>query len=308
MRDIERLSPFVVSKVWGGTRLIQRKKLKNHQRNVGETWEVSCEKERAALCRLGTLDNILEAHELPYMVKYIDTIQNLSIQVHPHDEYAMKVENHRGKTECWVVVEAEEKSGVYLGLKRGVQKTDLIHSLEKQDDISLLLNFFPVTKGTFIFIPAGTIHAIGKGILLVEIQQRSQITYRIWDWNRVDNKTEKRPLHIEKAMDVINFSPDHNKRAFFRFREDVFSEKKNRLLSFKDFTITSFSLKTGDTMRVNLSQKFRYKSLLLFEGTIMFKTRDMDEKIDYYETILINKDVKWVEILCLKDSSFIIVC
>ena len=204
---IVKLSPTIVRKIWGGKNLEKLKSIAKSSTDVepiGETWEVNLER-------------------LPYLVKFIDTDQELSIQVHPGDEYARLHENSLGKTECWIILEAKPGEGIYLGLKPGVTKEILLKALGEQAKIDQLLVFHPVKAGDFFFVPSGSIHAIGKGVLLAEVQQNSGITYRLWDWNRVDDAGLPRELHGEKSLDVINFDQRANVEEFFNKKTDLFS-------------------------------------------------------------------------------------
>lgn len=138
------------------------------------------------------------------LIKLIDSAQSLSIQVHPSDEYALKYENSLGKTEMWIILDAKEGSYINLGFNQNVKKEDF-PELIKDDSILSYLNKIYVKPGDIYLIKPGTIHAIGEGITLLEIQESSKLTYRVYDFNRVDKNGNKRELHVSKAMDVLNF-------------------------------------------------------------------------------------------------------
>ena len=139
------------------------------------------------------------------LIKLIDSAQSLSIQVHPSDEYALKYENSLGKTEMWIILDAKEGSHINLGFNQNVKKEDF-PELVKDDSILSYLNKIYVKPGDIYLIKPGTIHAIGEGITLFEIQESSKLTYRVYDFNRIDKNGNKRELHVSKAMDVLNFS------------------------------------------------------------------------------------------------------
>ena len=139
------------------------------------------------------------------LIKLIDSAQSLSIQVHPSDEYALKYENSLGKTEMWIILDAKEGSHINLGFNQNVKKEDF-PELVKDDSILSYLNKIYVKPGDIYLIKPGTIHAIGEGITLLEIQESSKLTYRVYDFNRIDKNGNKRELHVSKAMDVLNFS------------------------------------------------------------------------------------------------------
>lgn len=139
------------------------------------------------------------------LIKLIDSARSLSIQVHPSDEYALKHENSLGKTEMWIILDAKEGSYINLGFNQDIKKEDF-PELIKDDSIQSCLNKIYVKPGDIYLIKPGTIHAIGEGITLLEIQESSKLTYRVYDFNRKDKNGNKRELHVSKAMDVLNFS------------------------------------------------------------------------------------------------------
>ncbi len=150
-------------------------------------------------------ENVKEFPFFPVLIKFIDAENNLSVQVHPSDDYALKHENSFGKTETWRIVEAKEGAGIYLGFKRAVTKEEYERAI-KENSLTELLNFYEVKAGESYFIPSGTLHAIGKGCLICEIQQNSNLTYRVYDYGRTDKNGNPRELHIEKAMKVTNLN------------------------------------------------------------------------------------------------------
>ncbi len=151
------------------------------------------------------LANNYEGKRFPLLLKLIDANEVLSVQVHPSDEVARALgENDSGKTEMWYVLEAERNSFIYLGTRKGVKKEHIEKEIRNQGDVERLLNKIYVKPGDYFLIPAGTIHAIGPGIVIAEIQQNSNTTYRLYDWNRIDSNTGKpRTLHIEKAIKAM---------------------------------------------------------------------------------------------------------
>ena len=140
----------------------------------------------------------------PLLIKLIDAKENLSVQVHPSDEYALKHENSYGKTEMWYVIDAEQGSGLYVGLNKDYSQEEIKRAIN-ENSILNYLNFFEVKPGDCYLIKSGTIHAIGKGVRLIEIQQNSNITYRLYDYLRKDKDGHYRELHIDKALDVIDY-------------------------------------------------------------------------------------------------------
>lgn len=141
--------------------------------------------------------------QFPVLVKLIDARDDLSVQVHPSDEYALKNEGQYGKTEMWYVLEADAGAGLYVGFKESLDK-ETFRRLIETDGLVSAMNFFPVKPGDCFFIPAGTVHAIGKGCLIAEVQQNSNLTYRVYDHGRLGADGKPRPLHIDKAVAVAD--------------------------------------------------------------------------------------------------------
>lgn len=218
MKELQKLTPIIFDKIWGGQKLKRFKE--TELSNIGETWEVSTHPNGVALVGDKKLNDFVE---LDYLVKFIDTDDNLSVQVHPDDEYARKNENDNGKPECWFILDAEEEAGIYLGFKEGVSAEQFELAIKNKDAVNELLNFVPVKKGMFINLPTGSVHAIGKGVTLCEVQRSSDVTYRVWDWNRLDSEGNSRELHIKKAMDVMNFDSEFNKTLLNEVINDCFN-------------------------------------------------------------------------------------
>lgn len=155
----------------------------------------------------------VENCELPVLVKFIDAKKYLSVQVHPSDEYARKHERDNGKTEMWYVIDAEEGACLIYGFKYKVTE-EILRKAVATGTLSKQLQKVPVHKGDTYFVPAGTVHGIGKGILVAEIQESSNVTYRVYDYRRVDKNGKKLELHFDKAVQVMNtnMAPDMNQK------------------------------------------------------------------------------------------------
>lgn len=209
-----RLTPALKDYLWGGYKLKDLFGRDNGGKKISESWEVSVHPDGASLCPNGeTLAQYIQNHPgavdaagspFPILVKFIDAAQNLSVQVHPADEYARRVEGDNGKTEMWYIVSADEGAGIYCGFKEDVDRDSFLAKV-KDGTVEDCLNFIPVHAGDCYLIEAGTVHAIGAGCVICEIQQSSNVTYRVYDYNRRGADGKLRPLHVEKAMDVINF-------------------------------------------------------------------------------------------------------
>ena len=223
-----RFKPRLKERIWGGESLAAKcGKRSAKGKRYGESWEISGVAGDLSVVSSGMfngndLQEMVEIYmgdlvgekvydkfgiEFPLLVKHIDTAALLSIQVHPDDRLAAERHNSYGKTEVWYVTECEQGASLYLGLKSGVTRAQYLDAVVA-GTLPELLQKYEVHAGDAFFIPAGTIHAIGKGIKVVEIQQTSDITYRIFDWNRVDDNGRPRQLHTALAIDAIDFDSD----------------------------------------------------------------------------------------------------
>ncbi|MGN1078076.1 MAG: type I phosphomannose isomerase catalytic subunit, partial [Candidatus Gallimonas sp.] len=207
-----KLQPVLKDYLWGGKKLTDLFGRKGGEK-IAESWEVSVHPDGESKCAGGTLSAYLKENPcavdragspFPVLIKYIDAKQNLSVQVHPDDEYARREEGDNGKTEMWYIVQADEGAGIYCGFRRDTSKEEFLRKVQ-DGTVEDLLNFIPVKAGDCYLIEAGTVHAIGAGCVICEIQQSSNVTYRVYDYNRRDANGNLRPLHIQKAMEVINF-------------------------------------------------------------------------------------------------------
>lgn len=210
------LTPYFRPKIWGGRKLKTIFNYNIPDGKVGEAWVISGYKEDASTVINGqfkgqslrqvyqenpTLFGNPESKEFPLLVKFLDANDNLSVQVHPNDEFARKVENDSGKTESWYVLQADPGSYLIYG-HTAKTRAELAEMIEK-GEWDKLLRKVPVKTGDFFYVPSGTIHALTKGILVIETQQSSDVTYRLYDYDRVDQKTgKKRELHTKKSIAV----------------------------------------------------------------------------------------------------------
>lgn len=250
MEKIYKLTPATKDNLWGGNKLRKYGKESDSDR-IAESWELSFttggeakiadgRKMTEVFPRESWGTNCDKFEFFPTLTKFIDAREKLSVQVHPSDEYALKNEGQYGKTEMWYVVEADEGAGLYMGLNR---RSDPAEFLERVKDgtVEELLSFVPVKHGDVFFIPSGTIHAIGAGVLIYEIQQNSTLTYRLYDYLRRDKDGNLRELHVEKAMlvsdlDVYKPAPRVENLPEIIGRCDYFETSKYKL----NFTKKSF--------------------------------------------------------------------
>lgn len=213
------LKPPVKDYLWGGTKLITEYGYETEKEKAAEAWVLSCHKDGADTvlngeCAGKTLTDVLElwgdkalganAGKFPYfplLIKLIDAKDRLSVQVHPNDAYALEHEGEFGKTEMWYVVDCEEGAQLIYGFNREVSKEEFEQRI-KDNTLPEICNYVPVHKGDVFFIAAGTLHAIGSGILIAEVQQNSNTTYRVSDYGRLGADGKPRELHVEKALEV----------------------------------------------------------------------------------------------------------
>lgn len=235
--DILLLEPTLKETIWGGRKLIEDYGFETSLANAAEAWLLSCHKDGPSFVTNGeykgkTLQEVIDIrgreilgtnnadiNDFPILIKIIDACDKLSVQVHPGDEYARAVENENGKTEAWFVLDCEEGAELIYGVNRDMERAEFAAKIE-DGSLMEVMNCVKVNPGDVIFIPSGMLHAIGAGILLAEVQQSSNTTYRVFDYNRKDKFGNTRELHVKKATDVVNL----------RFNEADFSPKGEKVM------------------------------------------------------------------------------
>lgn len=222
MKPLELIPP-IKDYIWGGTKLREQFGKVSSLDRLAESWELSCHKDGQSIIANGeykgrTLSDYLADNKdalgkncekfeyFPVLIKLIDARDNLSVQVHPDNDYAQRVEGEYGKTEMWYIVDCDENASLIYGFKENISKEDFRRAIEENTLLDKV-NTVPVKKGDVFFIKSGTLHAIGKGILIAEIQQNSNTTYRVYDYGRIGADGNPRELHIEKALDVTDLKP-----------------------------------------------------------------------------------------------------
>lgn len=219
-----KLIPASKDYIWGGNLLKTMYNKTSDKDIIAESWELSCHKDGESVISNGkyagkTLTEYIKSegreilgsrskrfNDFPIMIKLIDAKNDLSLQVHPDDSYAKQYEVGFGKTEMWYVLECEEGSCLIYGFKHSISKEEFVERIES-NTLMEIVNKVHVKKGDVFFIDAGTLHAIGKGIVLAEVQQNSNLTYRVYDYGRLGADNKPRQLHIEKAVEVTNLNP-----------------------------------------------------------------------------------------------------
>ncbi len=284
--SILKLKPSYKDYMWGGRRLIDEFNKDYTGEILAESWELSCHKDGPSTIQNGkfkgkTLEeyiniegkqvlgkNCRRFEEFPILIKFIDAKDNLSVQVHPDNGYALKNESQYGKTEMWYVMDCKDGAFLYYGFSKEVSNTELEQRI-KDNTLLEVLNKVPVQKGDVLFIEAGTIHAIGKDIVVAEIQQNSNITYRVYDYGRVGNDGKQRDLHIEKALAVTN------RVAIMRNKSSI-----PHLAKCDYFTVDKLNL-DGKTMKriIGNVTEDSFVSILILNGSGKIKCDD--EVIDF---------------------------
>lgn len=261
---IVKLQPSLKDYLWGGTKLKRLWGKQSELPRLAESWELSfChdspsviadgEHKGKPLFSVATLSdwgkNCNKFNVFPTLVKLIDADENLSVQVHPSDEFALKKEGQLGKTEMWHVLDAEKDAVLYLGLNQNLSEQEFLRAV-RHKEITRYLNEIPVRAGETYFVPSGTLHAIGGGITLLEIQQNSTLTYRVYDFDRTDSTGKKRELHLEKALEVVDLQryvvPNPSRESFLGGCEYFSAYKHVGKLQLKnDDSFTSLTVTDG---------------------------------------------------------------
>lgn len=283
-----KIEPVFKDYIWGGNKLRSLYGKQSDLDIVAESWELSTHP--AGVCRIGTGENagmLLSEYvkqmgekvignkgvqDIPILIKLIDAKDNLSVQVHPDNEYARVHEGDLGKTEMWYVLEAEEGAQLVYGVKETITKEQFKEAIE-HNVLREQLNYVDVHKGDVFFITPGTIHAIGKGIVIAEIQQSSNVTYRVYDYGRVGTDGKPRELHIEKAMDVA-----HLEKA-----SDIHNE------TVKEVEESQYIQNTLGTTKVRVlasCEYFRVESLQIAEQVLL-----RAEEESFHHLLVIDGDV-----------------
>lgn len=226
-----KFEPILQEKLWGGNKLKHVFNKTDRDENFGESWELSNVEGFSSVVTNGELKNqsfseVLKHHhkeilgpkvsgsDFPLLIKFLDAKIPLSLQVHPDDERAKIYADSRGKTEMWIILSAEPDAKIYLDWANSMTKEKAEIAL-KDGSIMDYVKTYDAQPGDCFFVPAGTVHAIGKGIVLAEIQQTSDSTYRLFDWNRVDKNGNPRDLHIEESLRVMDWNPKENLKKYF---------------------------------------------------------------------------------------------
>jgi mannose-6-phosphate isomerase len=298
-----KFEPILKETVWGGKTLAGKynKKAEKANSNIGESWEISSVSGNVSIVSNGFLagndlqelievymgditgDSVYEkfGNEFPLLIKFIEAHRDLSVQVHPGNELAKKRHKAYGKTEMWYILESEGNSKMYTGFRHDVTR-DLYLKAVEQGTVADLLNVESSKPGDCFFTPAGTVHAIGAGNILVEIQQTSDVTYRIFDWNRNDKSRE---LHTELAVDAIDFKAANKKLS-------VKAEINKTVNLFGCEFFTTNLLKFKNTIKREFYLKDTFIIYICTDGEFIIKYEDNEETMKKGDTVLVPAMIK----------------
>lgn len=303
-------------KVWGGNALVSRfNKKATGSHHIGESWELSAVADYQSVISNGFLagnnieelievymgditgDSVFEkfGNEFPLLIKFIEAQEDLSIQVHPNDNLAKKRHQAYGKTEMWYILERKDGAKIYTGFKDGVTR-EIYEEAVRNGGIEDLMNVEIVDPGDTFFTPAGRVHAIGAGIVLVEIQQTSDITYRIYDWNRKSTGKEKRELHTDLALDAIDFKQTGRNKI----RIEPVLNKTVNLVNCEYFNTNILSLNKAIDKEYYSNDSFVV--YICLDGEFSISWDGNSENVTKGETVLLPAMIKEVTLKPIKEA------
>ncbi len=314
-----KFEPILLDKIWGGKKLRDVLKKSNAGESAGESWEISSVDGNISVVADGFLkgnniqelievymgdligDSVYEKFglEFPLLIKFIDANDDLSIQVHPDDEIASERHGSFGKSEMWYVMQAEKGAKLISGFRKKVNKEQYIDSLN-ENKIPDLLKAEEVSEGDVFFIPAGRVHAIGSGILLAEIQQTSDVTYRIFDFNRKDKDGKTRDLHTDQALDVIDFTS----KSSYKTQYEKAVNKSIELESCPYFTTNLMHFTTPVEKDYNFIDSFVI--LICTQGRVEIRYKENQKMmIEKGETVLLPAELKSINLTPTEESKLL---
>lgn len=310
-----KFKPILKQTIWGGDKLAYKSDQVSIKDSIGESWEISGVQDNVSVVAEGplaenSLEELIEVYmgdlvgdkiyekfgvEFPLLIKYIDAHDDLSIQVHPDDTTARERHNAYGKTEMWYLIDADSQAQLVMGFNKDTTKEEYLKSLANHM-LPELLNTEKVKKGDCFFIPAGTVHAICKGCYIAEIQQTSDITYRIYDYDRRDKNGNTRELHTDLTTDVINYNKQNQHSIHYHQHENHTEE----LVSCNYFT-TNY-LKFDKEIEKDYFELDSFVIYMCLEGTFnLIYDVDKTIKVTKGETILIPANLKNIFLLPQKE-------
>lgn len=305
-----KFNPILKSMIWGGTGICKFKNLESEASNIGESWEISGVDGNISVVSEGylkdkTLEELIDIYKerlvghdiynkygntFPLLIKFIDARDNLSIQVHPNDELAKKDHNCFGKTEMWYVIDAADDAFLYSGFEKKMEYDEYEASIKNNTFVDYLAKH-NIKKGDVFFLPSGRVHAIGAGTFIAEIQQTSNITYRIYDYDRIDTSGNKRDLHTQQAQSAIDFG------IYDNYRTDYKKEKNNPAQLEKCEYFTTNLLDLDKPLKRDYTQTDSFVIYICMGGDcIIADNKNNKTEIRQGESILIPAETRWIEI------------
>lgn len=301
------LEPALKETIWGGNKLREKYGKISTFANIAESWECSIHTQGLSKVASGKYkgmylrdvlsehpeylgDKIKSVEDFPFLIKFIDAREKLSVQVHPNDEYAKKYENGAlGKTEMWYVVEAEHDAELVYGFYNEITRQQLADGA-RNGDIEKYLNKVRTHPGDVFFIPAGTVHGIGAGNLIVEVQESSDLTYRLYDYNRQDKCGNKRELNIDKALNVVNYGKSTNIRQPMRVLRYAKGILKENVFRCKYFQVEKFSININKNVNLEFnSTSCKILVCISGEGSIALNSSEKTMILKKGDSIFISK-------------------
>lgn len=298
--EIIKFRPILKQVLWGGNKIIPFKQLDANMEQVGESWEVSGVKDNESIVangqyegmKLNDLVALLKGdlvgkenyerfgNEFPLLIKFIDASKQLSIQVHPNDKHAKAKGLKRGKTEMWYIMESAPDATLLSGLKRAITPEEYKEMVENETITDALCEY-RVGEGDVFYLPAGRIHSIGAGTFLAEIQETSDVTYRIYDFKRKDKDGNYRQLHTEAAAECIDYSVENDYRTKYKARKNEGVE----LAQCTHFTTSVYDL--DEPMLLDYSELDSFVVLIALSGECTLSTGDAETQLRAGETVLL---------------------
>ena len=312
-----RFDPILKSKIWGGDKLKTNLNKHSDQSQLGESWEISGVKNDISVVAEGelkgkNLKQILEtyqdklvgekvyaqfADEFPLLIKFIDAADTLSVQLHPDDILAKKRHNSFGKTEMWYIVEHNDEGFIIADFENKLNADDLVNYIDK-GNLQDQLKSYKVQEGDAFFISPGLVHAIGKGVLLAEIQQTSDITYRLYDWDRKDDEGNGRQLHIEESLEAIDYSLSAQPKVDY-------DKNKQEVLLVDNKYFTTNRLQVDQPKQLSLKNRDSFTILMSVEGKSQVEYDKHYYSLNKGETLLIPASLNEIKILPKSKSTIL---
>jgi len=314
-----KFTPILKEKIWGGEKLNQILGKGSKKKNIGESWEISDVDNDISVVVNGalkgkTLKELVSKFKgelvgekvyqqfgdnFPLLIKYIDAKEALSIQLHPNDVLAKQRHDSFGKTEMWYVMQADKNANLIVGFKNDVSKSEYLSHLQNKT-LTEILNIDLVNEGDVYFIPTGRVHAIGAGVLLAEIQQTSDVTYRIYDWDRQDDAGNYRELHTNEAIDALDFKSQVKYNTSYSNNLN----KTNNIVDCQYFTTNILLL--NKKIKIDNTNKDSFVIYMCVQGEgVRLKSDKFEEQLNFGASILVPANLKQFEFIPLGTSKLL---